>query len=246
MHSSDIHSLHRSVEYELPFPSEYFDLVRLSNMTLGIPFNRWNHVLCEIRRVLTPGGRLELIDDEINFPYEDKIRKWGHASSRPTSTASETLTLPLTSTSSFGTDLDSDMPELTSSSRTSVCSWEKQLPPTPGCDSDDTFHTADEGSEYLDESIGGLSMQGLLHTIDKEIKRSRGNRVSVVVEEADDGESIFDEDADGAERATNIWYQPCSRDAELSVKPSVRCRGTAVRHGTGRSLPVRRLTRREI
>lgn len=57
------------VKYKLPFPKGMFDLVRMANLSLCIPENRWKHVLKEVRRVLSPGGHLELIDDYIHFPY---------------------------------------------------------------------------------------------------------------------------------------------------------------------------------
>ncbi|KAI8990596.1 hypothetical protein BD414DRAFT_535882 [Trametes punicea] len=56
------------VKYELPFPDDTFDLVRMANLTLCIPMNRWRFVLTQVRRVLKPGGRLELIDDDLFFP----------------------------------------------------------------------------------------------------------------------------------------------------------------------------------
>ncbi|KAH7906477.1 hypothetical protein BJ138DRAFT_1016153 [Hygrophoropsis aurantiaca] len=58
------------VHYKLPFPKDSFDLVRMANLSLCVPHNRWYHVLREVRRVLAPEGRLELIDDQIIFPYE--------------------------------------------------------------------------------------------------------------------------------------------------------------------------------
>ncbi|KAI0334340.1 hypothetical protein GY45DRAFT_1431564 [Cubamyces sp. BRFM 1775] len=56
------------VKYALPFPDDSFDLVRMANLTLCIPINRWRFVLTQVRRVLKPGGRLELIDDDMFFP----------------------------------------------------------------------------------------------------------------------------------------------------------------------------------
>ncbi|KAI0360973.1 hypothetical protein OH77DRAFT_1433228 [Trametes cingulata] len=56
------------VKHELPFPDNSFDLVRMANLTLCIPINRWSFVLTQVRRVLKPGGRLELIDDDMFFP----------------------------------------------------------------------------------------------------------------------------------------------------------------------------------
>ncbi|KAH9849271.1 hypothetical protein C2E23DRAFT_870791 [Lenzites betulinus] len=57
------------VKYDLPFPDDSFDLVRMANLTLCIPINRWRFVLAQVRRVLKPGGRLELIDDDMFFPH---------------------------------------------------------------------------------------------------------------------------------------------------------------------------------
>ncbi|KAH9897812.1 hypothetical protein C8Q73DRAFT_819387 [Cubamyces lactineus] len=56
------------VKYNLPFPDDSFDLVRMANLTLCIPIDRWRFVLTQVRRVLKPGGRLELIDDDMFFP----------------------------------------------------------------------------------------------------------------------------------------------------------------------------------
>lgn len=60
-----------SLTQALPFADNAFDLVRMANLSLAIPQDSWSFVLTEVRRVLTPGGRLELIDDQIMFPYAD-------------------------------------------------------------------------------------------------------------------------------------------------------------------------------
>ncbi|KAJ3869293.1 S-adenosyl-L-methionine-dependent methyltransferase [Lentinula novae-zelandiae] len=57
------------IRYPLPFPHSSFDLIRIANLSLAIPTERWNFVLSEIHRVLQVGGRLELIDDAFCFPY---------------------------------------------------------------------------------------------------------------------------------------------------------------------------------
>ncbi|KAG6331961.1 hypothetical protein ID866_7124 [Astraeus odoratus] len=57
------------VKYKLPFPKETFDLVRMANLSLCVPRDRWEHVFEEIRRVLVPGGQVEVIDDHLYFPY---------------------------------------------------------------------------------------------------------------------------------------------------------------------------------
>ncbi|KAF8807933.1 hypothetical protein BYT27DRAFT_7256473 [Phlegmacium glaucopus] len=55
--------------FELPFPDNSFDYVRMANLVLCIPYEKWDYILTEVRRVLTVSGRLELIDDQIFFPY---------------------------------------------------------------------------------------------------------------------------------------------------------------------------------
>jgi len=62
------HDWSLSVGHRLGFPSDMFDLVRMANLSLCIPLESWKDVLSEVQRVLAPGGRLELIDDQIIFP----------------------------------------------------------------------------------------------------------------------------------------------------------------------------------
>ena len=52
----------------LPFRDDTFDLVRLANLGLCVPKERWAALLMEAKRILRLGGRLELIDDEFFFP----------------------------------------------------------------------------------------------------------------------------------------------------------------------------------
>ncbi|KJA28486.1 hypothetical protein HYPSUDRAFT_51277 [Hypholoma sublateritium FD-334 SS-4] len=74
------------LDKKLPFPSKSFEFVRMANLALCIPKDLWTQLLDEIRRVLTPGGRVEIIDDQIHFPYAklptpEPIGKGGSASS---------------------------------------------------------------------------------------------------------------------------------------------------------------------
>ncbi|KAF8910070.1 hypothetical protein CPB84DRAFT_1842730 [Gymnopilus junonius] len=55
------------VKYPLPFEDKSFELVRMANLTLAIPYLQWVALLTEVRRVLTVNGRLEIIDDQICF-----------------------------------------------------------------------------------------------------------------------------------------------------------------------------------
>ncbi|KAJ6541865.1 hypothetical protein B0H19DRAFT_1268807 [Mycena capillaripes] len=59
------------LKYALPFPDHHFELVRMANLALCIPFPKWEYVLREAARVMAPGGRLELVDDQTFFPYGD-------------------------------------------------------------------------------------------------------------------------------------------------------------------------------
>jgi len=51
----------------LPFPDNSFDYVRLNNTTAVIPGERWDFIVSEVHRVLSPGGRFELIHDQLCF-----------------------------------------------------------------------------------------------------------------------------------------------------------------------------------
>jgi Methyltransferase domain len=51
----------------LPFSDNSFDYVRLNDTMAVIPQDCWDFVLSEIHRVMTPGGRLELIHDQLCF-----------------------------------------------------------------------------------------------------------------------------------------------------------------------------------
>ena len=55
--------------FDLPFPDNSFDYVRMANLVLCIPYEKWDYVLAQVRRVLTVNGKVELIDDQIFFPY---------------------------------------------------------------------------------------------------------------------------------------------------------------------------------
>ncbi|KAF7371148.1 hypothetical protein MSAN_00750200 [Mycena sanguinolenta] len=57
------------VKQPLPFPDGSFQLVRMANLALCIPHERWEFVLDQVFRVLAVGGRLEFIDDQVFFPY---------------------------------------------------------------------------------------------------------------------------------------------------------------------------------
>ncbi|EGO31078.1 hypothetical protein SERLADRAFT_412541 [Serpula lacrymans var. lacrymans S7.9] len=83
----------------LPFHQNTFDLVRMANLSLCIPYDKWDYLLCEVRRILMPNGRLELIDDQIFFPYEK-------APSSSPSTSVPSLALTVTARSEFEKDED--------------------------------------------------------------------------------------------------------------------------------------------
>jgi SAM-dependent methyltransferase len=67
--STDIEVFFFSVTEKLPFPDSSFDYVRLNDAVVVIPRGRWDFVLSEAHRVLRPGGRLELIHDQLCFPF---------------------------------------------------------------------------------------------------------------------------------------------------------------------------------
>lgn len=55
----------------------------MANLSLSIPHDRWSFVISEARRVLRARGQLELIDDELFFPYGPVpivVPPWDHFS----------------------------------------------------------------------------------------------------------------------------------------------------------------------
>ncbi|KAI0807654.1 hypothetical protein C8Q74DRAFT_1363141 [Fomes fomentarius] len=52
----------------LPFEDEEFDHVRITEVALGIPENKWNPVFEEVRRVMKPGATIEIIEEDAIFP----------------------------------------------------------------------------------------------------------------------------------------------------------------------------------
>ncbi|KAI0274958.1 hypothetical protein BC834DRAFT_839943 [Gloeopeniophorella convolvens] len=58
---------HNFIREKLPFKDNSFDYVRLANTSVVIPRTSWGFVLSEVHRVLAPGGRFELIHDQLCF-----------------------------------------------------------------------------------------------------------------------------------------------------------------------------------
>ncbi|KAG7089484.1 hypothetical protein E1B28_011164 [Marasmius oreades] len=52
----------------LHFPPDYFDLVRIARIGLGVPEDEWQFVLEEVLRVMKPGAVLEIIEEDLIFP----------------------------------------------------------------------------------------------------------------------------------------------------------------------------------
>ncbi|KAI0095227.1 hypothetical protein BDY19DRAFT_75224 [Irpex rosettiformis] len=52
----------------LSLPPKSFDFIRIAGLTLAIPRDHWSHLLKEVKRLLRPGGIVEIIDDELFFP----------------------------------------------------------------------------------------------------------------------------------------------------------------------------------
>lgn len=131
----------RSLKQRLPFSDNTFDLVRMSCLTLCITSDAWVFVFQEVCRVLSLGGRLELIDDSIFFPY-------GKASPSPI--------LPISPTPR----LDANAPRLSvsiPSSAFSTFSIYDSNSPNPGLgfaegevDDDDAYYGLDQVDEESD------------------------------------------------------------------------------------------------
>ncbi|CAG8623217.1 12852_t:CDS:2 [Ambispora leptoticha] len=51
----------------LPFENNYFDYVRISNMSMCFPENEWGKLLNEMARVLKPGGYVEIEEPDLEL-----------------------------------------------------------------------------------------------------------------------------------------------------------------------------------
>ncbi|KAF9560474.1 S-adenosyl-L-methionine-dependent methyltransferase [Agrocybe pediades] len=57
----------------LPFPTDFFDFVRISGLGLAIPEDEWQSLLEDVRRVLKAGAVLEIIEDDLLFPCSSSL-----------------------------------------------------------------------------------------------------------------------------------------------------------------------------
>lgn len=53
----------------LPFPDGSFDFVRGVNIARGVPESKWTFLFEEVARVLKQGGKVEIVAENIVFPY---------------------------------------------------------------------------------------------------------------------------------------------------------------------------------
>ncbi|KAL0577129.1 hypothetical protein V5O48_004843 [Marasmius crinis-equi] len=90
----------------LPFPPDHFDLVRIARIGLGVPEDEWQKVLEEVLRVMKPGAVLEILEEDLIFPFAESSRP------RPKPTPL-TIDLPISSDS---------LPSGAASSRSSIAS----------------------------------------------------------------------------------------------------------------------------
>lgn len=54
---------------KLPFDDDEFDHVHIQSIARGVPENKWNVLFDEINRILRPGGCVEILEDDLVFPY---------------------------------------------------------------------------------------------------------------------------------------------------------------------------------
>ena len=57
----------------------------MANLSLAVPQYSWLRVLSEVQRILAAGGRLELIDDQILFPYDESHPRTSLLTPQPSS-----------------------------------------------------------------------------------------------------------------------------------------------------------------
>jgi len=59
---------------DLPFLADSFDFVRICGLGLAVPEDEWQSLLQEVRRVLEPGGIVEIIEEDLIFPAANAPR----------------------------------------------------------------------------------------------------------------------------------------------------------------------------
>ncbi|KIK63000.1 hypothetical protein GYMLUDRAFT_242078 [Collybiopsis luxurians FD-317 M1] len=59
----------------LHFPANHFDFVRMARIGLGVPEDEWQFVLEEVSRVMKPGAVLEILEEDLLFPYCHAARR---------------------------------------------------------------------------------------------------------------------------------------------------------------------------
>jgi SAM-dependent methyltransferase len=174
------------LKYALPFPDRQFELVRMANLSLCIPFPKWEFVFREVARVLAPGGRLELVDDQTFFPYgdapieeatESAAETFPHLATTPTanplspSTPTPTPRVPPpTPASGFFDDESDDEDEDVSDEDSSDAAYkdalqepsddEPVLPPTPDTASEHSSFT-DAASTLVGSERGSVELKKL-------------------------------------------------------------------------------------
>ncbi|PFH49806.1 hypothetical protein AMATHDRAFT_62438 [Amanita thiersii Skay4041] len=75
----------------LPFDDDEFDHVHIQYIARGVPENKWGVLLDEVNRVLSPGGSVEIIEEDVVFPV---LPKWFTAALRSRVRRESTVHLP--------------------------------------------------------------------------------------------------------------------------------------------------------
>ncbi|KAF8899036.1 hypothetical protein BD779DRAFT_1486712 [Infundibulicybe gibba] len=64
---------------KLPFEDDEFDHVHMQSIAKAVPESKWGVLFEEVNRVLSPGGSVEMIEDDVVFPY---LPRWFTAALR--------------------------------------------------------------------------------------------------------------------------------------------------------------------
>ncbi|KAJ3744450.1 hypothetical protein DFH05DRAFT_1190394 [Lentinula detonsa] len=67
--------VHTNLLDGLPFSDDCFDFVRISRLGLGVPEDEWQFVLEEVSRVMKPGAALEILEEDLIFPFCQAARR---------------------------------------------------------------------------------------------------------------------------------------------------------------------------
>ncbi|KDQ20946.1 hypothetical protein BOTBODRAFT_26959 [Botryobasidium botryosum FD-172 SS1] len=86
--ASRIRWVHGNFLEKLPFSDDHFDFVHIRNIARGVPEDQWGEVFEEIYRVMKPGAYLEMVEEDLLFPFGEPPSPSGRGQVEDHSTSS--------------------------------------------------------------------------------------------------------------------------------------------------------------